>query len=222
MSLFHSLIIFMIGLPGILPSGSADVATQIYNDLGYIKPERNIFDLAYHGYIRARQEFPVNNNKPYLTIIDFTLPSSKKRLWVINLNSHKILFNTYVAHGRNSGILYANSFSNRKGSYKSSLGFYLTGNTYYGKNGYSMYLDGLEPNINNKARERTIVMHGAWYVTEKFLKLYGRMGRSFGCPVIPPAVHKQLIDLISDKTLLFVYSHDQNYLMSSRFLQENL
>ena len=127
---------------------------------------------------------------------------------MIDVQERKILFHTYVAHGRNSGNVYAKSFSNKKGSYQSSLGFYITGKTYTGRNGYSMYLDGIEQDLNHAARKRAIVMHGAWYATEKFINNYGRLGRSYGCPAVPIKIHKELINKISDHTVLFIYHKD--------------
>ena len=131
-----------------------------------------VFERAIAGYNRMG-----GHDKDILTVIDFTKPSTEKRLFVIDLKLKKILFISYVAHGRNSGEKYATSFSNREGSFKSSLGFYKTENTYYGKNGYSLVLDGLERGINDKAKERAIVMHGAAYADPSTIRSCGRLGR---------------------------------------------
>ncbi len=213
-------VFLLLGTPENIYSGSVDPVFNVYSKLDISKPSWEVFQKAYLGYKNIRETYDLNLKKPFLTIIDLNLPSDKKRLWVIDLIHQKILFHTYSAHGKNSGNLYARSFSNIKGSFQSSLGFYLTGSTYYGKNGYSMYLDGIEKNINNMAKERAIVMHGAWYATEKFIHDHGRLGRSYGCPAVPPRIHEDLINTISDKTVLFIYSADENYLEASQFLAD--
>jgi hypothetical protein len=153
-----------------------------------------------------------------ITIIDFSQPSSKKRLYVLDLLNKQILFNTLVAHGRNSGTLWAKSFSNNPSSLKSSLGFYVTSDTYIGDNGYSLRLDGLEKSINDNARKRAIVMHGAPYVDESAINAKGFIGRSWGCPAIPQASRDQVINTIKDGTCLFIYSSNKNYLHRSPIL----
>jgi hypothetical protein len=153
-----------------------------------------------------------------ITIIDFSQPSDKKRLYVLDLASKQILFNTLVAHGRNSGKLWTNSFSNSLSSLKSSPGFYMTGETYMGENGFSLRLDGLEKNINDNARARSIVMHGAPYVDPSSIRTLGFLGRSWGCPAIPESLHKAIINTIKDSTCLFIYSPDKNYQRRSTLL----
>jgi hypothetical protein len=153
-----------------------------------------------------------------ISIVDFTQPSSKKRLFVIDLNDCRILFNTYVAHGVNSGREYANQFSNKPSSYKSSLGFYETLNTYIGDNGYSLRLEGLEKGINDNANSRDIVIHGAGYVNESLIRAQGYIGRSWGCPALPEKLHKPIIDKIKDGTCLFIYGADKSYLKQSRII----
>jgi hypothetical protein len=140
-----------------------------------------------------------------VTLIDFSLPSTEKRLWTIDMLTGEVLFNTYVAHGRNSGDDVALSFSNIPESHQSSLGFYLTEQEYIGKNGNSMRLKGLEKNINDKAWDRSIVVHGADYATDGFIKNNGRLGRSFGCPAIPPEITDKFIETVKDGSLLFIY-----------------
>jgi hypothetical protein len=212
------LVLFLTGISGIAISSSPDAINQIYTKLGTDRPSLEIFTKAFEGYGKIENMHAINPDKSILTIIDLDLPSSEKRLWVIDLKQNKILFHTYVAHGRNSGDLYAEKFSNISGSYQSSLGFYITGDTYQGKNGFSMYLDGLEQEFNHLARERAIVMHGAWYATEDFIKKNGRLGRSFGCPAVPPEVHEALIDTISGGTVLFMFREEENYLQASLML----
>jgi len=209
---------FLLGSPDDPSSDAFRSMTSIYEQLDIHRPSWETFEKAFTGYDKISQNYELNLEKPYLTIIDLNLPSDKKRLWVIDLKERKILFNTYASHGKNSGNLYAKHFSNKKGSYQTSLGFYITGISYQGRNGYSMYLEGIEKNFNHRARERAIVMHGAWYATEKFILNYGRLGRSYGCPAIPPKIHKELIDTIMDRTVLFIYYEDDRYLEASQFL----
>lgn len=155
--------------------------------------------------------------KEILTLIDFTKPSTEKRLYVIDVRNRQLLHVCHVAHGRNSGENYATSFSNRSGSHQSSLGFYLTDNTYMGGNGYSLRLDGLEKGINDKARERAVVIHGAAYAN--YSPGMARLGRSLGCPALPTALNREIIDIIKDGSVLFIYANDKNYLTQSSFLQ---
>ena len=175
-----------------------------------------VFERAIAGYNRMG-----GHDKDILTVIDFTKPSTEKRLFVIDLKLKKILFISYVAHGRNSGEKYATSFSNREGSFKSSLGFYKTENTYYGKNGYSLVLDGLERGINDKAKERAIVMHGAAYADPSTIRSCGRLGRSLGCPALPLAVSKKIIDTIKGGTLLYIHGDDKTYASRSTFIKQD-
>ena len=175
-----------------------------------------VFERAIAGYNRMG-----GHDKDILTVIDFTKPSTEKRLFVIDLKLKKILFISYVAHGRNSGEKYATSFSNREGSFKSSLGFYKTENTYYGKNGYSLVLDGLERGINDKAKERAIVMHGAPYADPSTIRSCGRLGRSLGCPALPLAVCKKIIDTIKGGTLLYIHGDDKTYASRSTFIKQD-
>ncbi len=147
----------------------------------------------------------VGNRSSVLTVIDYSLPSSERRLWVFDTAEKKLLFRERVAHGVNTGENFARHFSNRLGSRQTSLGLFLTAETYVGRNGYSLKLDGLEQGINDLARERTIVMHGAWYAKPDFLREHGRLGRSWGCPALDPAVARELIDTIQGGSLLFAH-----------------
>lgn len=153
-----------------------------------------------------------------LTVIDYSLPSTAKRLWVFDVEREKLLFHELVAHGKNTGGNLAQHFSNTDGSLQSSLGLFRTADTYYGKNGYSLRLHGLEEGVNHLALPRTIVIHGAWYVSDDFAKKQGRIGRSWGCPAVPDTVARPLIDTIKDGSLVFAYYPDQNWLGGSRFL----
>jgi len=151
-------------------------------------------------------------NKPLLTIIDFSKPSSSKRLWVINLKNNEELFNTYVSHGKNSGGVDSTSFSNQPQSKKSSIGVYMTADTYFGKNGYSLRLRGLDQGYNNNVYKRDIVMHGAHYVGN------GEIGHSWGCPAIDPKLAKPIINTIKQNTLIVAYYPDHSWLTHSEFL----
>ena len=157
-------------------------------------------------------------NKDIITLIDFTKPSTEERLYVLDIKNKKLLFSSHVSHGRNSGENYATSFSNQSGSFKSSLGFYLTESTYQGKNGYSLILNGLEEGINDKAKQRAIVIHGADYCNPSQLGRRGRLGRSLGCPALPNDVSKSIINTIKNGTLLYIYANDEHYFTHSTIL----
>jgi hypothetical protein len=174
------------------------------------------FDLAVRAFRRA-----VANGLTAartLTIIDYSLPSTERRLWVLDLAQGKVLFRELVAHGRSTGENLARAFSNQPGSYQSSLGVFLTGATYIGKHGLSLRLHGLEPGINDHAEERAIVMHAADYVSEDLALTQGRIGRSQGCPAVRPAVARKLIDTIRGGTLVFAYYPDARYEQASQFV----
>ncbi|MDD6209798.1 MAG: murein L,D-transpeptidase catalytic domain family protein [Bacteroidales bacterium] len=179
--------------------------------------DRVAFDQAITGYNKIGSK-----KRDIITLIDFSKPSTCKRFFVLNLSQKKILYSSYVSHGRNSGGNFATSFSNQAGSYKSSLGFYLTENTYQGKNGYSLVLNGLEKGINDKAKERAIVIHGAAYANPSFITSCGRLGRSLGCPALPLSVSREIIDLIKEGSLLYIYADNKDYLANSSILKPDL
>ncbi len=178
---------------------------------------KQAFDHAIKGFNYLITTGKLTNDK-IISIVDFSLPSSDKRLFVIDLDKHKVIFRTYVAHGINSGKLSANRFSNKPESNQSSLGFYETLNTYNGCNGYSLRLEGLEKGINDNAARRDIVIHGAAYVSEGLIKSQGYIGRSLGCPALPEKWHKPIIDKIKNGTCLFIYSPDNVYLGMSKII----
>lgn len=153
-----------------------------------------------------------------LAVIDYSLPSTQPRLWVFDLRQPRLLYHEHVAHGRNSGANMTTSFSNADGSHQSSLGLFRTAETYVGGNGYSLRMDGLEPGVNDKARERLIVMHGADYVDPRQALRQGRLGRSFGCPALRQAVAREVIDVLKGGQLLFAYYPQDHWLSGSRFL----
>lgn len=178
---------------------------------------RRAFESALQGFEYLRQQGQIQNDD-VISIVDFSLPSSAKRLFVIDLTNNKLLFCTYVAHGNGSGLQYANQFSNIPQSNKSSLGFYKTLNTYIGVHGYSLKLEGLEKGINDNANRRDIVIHGAAYVSEALARSQGYIGRSQGCPALPEKMHKPIINKIRNGTCFFVYSPDRVYLKKSKIL----
>jgi hypothetical protein len=173
---------------------------------------KDIFYYACKGYQYLLNENKLQNTS-LLTICDYS-----KRLYVIDLKEGKLIFNTYVSHGKKSGDEYATSFSNHLDSHKSSLGFMVTGETYRGKKGYSMHLDGMEAGINNNVRLRDIVMHGSNYVNAKRADEGNSMGRSFGCPAVSYAENRKIIDKIKNGTCFFVYADDKLYTSSSKIL----
>jgi hypothetical protein len=177
----------------------------------------NVFTLAYLGFEKLNK---LGRTSPdsILTIIDFTKSSSEKRMYVVDLKGQKILFNTVVAHGRNSGMEFAKAFSNKTNSHQSSLGFYLTGDPYIGSNGYSLQLTGMEPGFNDKAHERAIVIHGAGYANESFIHAKGFLGRSYGCPALPTSINTMVINKIKKGNLLFIYYPDRKYLNGSEII----
>ena len=161
-------------------------------------------NLALNGYFALKSKKLLQNDS-LLTIIDFSSPSTERRLFVLDLKNQKIVKNTLVAHGKNSGVNIAESFSNKRHSRKSSLGLYLTNETYFGKHGYSLRLDGMSNGLNDQARKRAIVIHGANYVSDSFIENNGRIGRSFGCPALPNNEAEEIINLIKDGSCLFIY-----------------
>jgi hypothetical protein len=158
-------------------------------------------------------------HRPLLTIIDYSLPSTQPRLWVVDLAKERVLFRELVAHGRNSGDRFAVAFSNQPGSRMSSLGLFRTGETYRGRHGWSLRLDGLEPGVNENARDRAIVFHGADYVGNRSIAKLGFLGRSWGCPAVRRDVSRSIINRIRDGTALFVYYPDADWLSNSPYLQ---
>ncbi len=180
---------------------------------------REAFDYALQGYEMLKTSGKLKNDR-ILSIVDFSLASSKKRLFVIDLSNNEVLFNTYVAHGRNSGREKAVKFSNQPESFMSSLGFYITGDTYSGKHGFSLRLLGEEKGINDNANSRAIVMHSAAYVSEGVAKMQGFVGRSLGCPALPEELNKPIIDKIKNGSCLFLYSPDQYYVAHSAILKK--
>ena len=177
-------------------------------------PTRDSFTEAIVGFYQLKDQGLLD--KDVLTIIDFSLSSNTKRLWIIDMATRTILTNTYVAHGKNTGEEFAKSFSNQNSSLKSSLGFYVTAEVYNGKHGMSLKLDGVEKGINDNARARGIVMHAADYVSASFIKGNKRLGRSQGCPAVPAELTPQIIEMIKNKSCLFIYHPSRTILGDSK------
>ncbi len=194
---------------------------NIYDSLklGSLGLAKEAFDYAMKGLDIMKAVGKVENYN-VISIVDFSKASSQKRLYVLDLKNQKVLFNTYVAHGMNSGKEYAQNFSNDPSSDKSSLGFYETLGTYNGEHGYSLKLEGLEKGINDNANRRNIVIHGAEYVGASMVRSHGYIGRSWGCPAIPPALQVPIIQKIKNGTCLFIYSPDKDYLNHSEILKQ--
>lgn len=153
-----------------------------------------------------------------LAVIDFSLPSSERRLWIFDLRQKQLLLEDFVAHGQNSGDNYATRFSNILGSFQSSLGLFRTQESYFGRHGYSLRMDGLEPGVNDRARDRAIVIHAADYVDPSWIERQGRIGRSQGCPAVRPEIAEMVVDSLKDGQFMFSYFPDPEWLASSAFL----
>jgi len=189
---------------------------RLYNQLHLLEVglTQVIFDKAVAGWnVLSTQKLLTNSR--ILSIVDFSQSSNTKRLYVIDMDKKILLMNTYVAHGRNSGGEFATNFGNKENSFKSSLGFYITGKTYQGNHGLSMRLRGIEKGINDQAEQRGIVIHGAPYVSEKLIKQCGRLGRSQGCPAVPEELCQQIISYIKEGSCFYMYYPDENYLMNT-------
>lgn len=181
-------------------------------------PSADVLDAAARAWSCASKRGEVT--KPLVTVIDYSRPSTEKRLWVLDLAKGDVVWHELVAHGKGTGENEAVNFSNEEGTHASSLGAFATMGTYTGGNGYSMKLKGLERGVNDAAEERAIVMHGAWYVDAALAEKQGRIGRSWGCPAVRDEISQELIDRIKDGTLLLAYHPDEPWRKSSRYLGE--
>jgi len=203
-------------LPVTLPAASLD--DQLLNRLAEAAPklDKTVLKTAFKASrcaVSSGIEMPER-----LAVIDFSLPSREERLWIFDLEKGRLLLRDLVAHGENSGSFKSTEFSNVEGSHQSSIGLFKASESYYGKHGYSLRLDGLEPGINDHARERAIVIHGADYVSDKWVNKYGRIGRSYGCPAVDNQVIREVVDNLKGGQLVFKYYPDQQWLHSSDFL----
>ncbi|HMI04216.1 MAG TPA: murein L,D-transpeptidase catalytic domain family protein [Pedobacter sp.] len=180
----------------------------------------NVFEKAVTGFYNLKNSGKVSSEKSVLTIADMDMNSTQKRLWIVDLDKKELLLNTWVAHGQRSGADKAVKFSNTNDSFQSSIGFYVTGETYNGQHGRSLRLDGMDDGFNDNARKRSIVVHGANYVSQGTINALGRLGRSQGCPAVAPELANKVINTIGGKTVLFINSSAQDY--TSKYLDEHL
>ena len=197
----------------------AEKAQEVFDslDLDQMGLSLEAFQYAYRGYHELLEKRLIKK-AGLLTICDFSQSSRNKRMYVVDMENYQLVKNTYVAHGRNSGGEFANSFSNSPRSHKSSLGFYITHTTYKGGHGLSLRLQGVERGINDKAMMRHIVLHGSNYVGDRYLERSPFLGRSFGCPAVPADETKDIIETIKDGSCLFIYHPNNNYLKTSKIL----
>lgn len=179
----------------------------------------DVFLQGFRGFINLKEAQKISSNSHIITICDFSISANSKRMWVIDLKQKKLLSNNLVSHGKNSGEEFATNFSNKMGSFQSSLGFYITSETYEGSNGYSLRLLGVDKNLNHLALERAIVMHGAAYCSQEFIEEHDRLGRSFGCPSVPLELNSQIIDWIKEGTCLYIHA-DKPILKQSKWLTQ--
>jgi len=179
--------------------------------------DTRVLDIGLDAY-RCAVHHKQMDEKHIFTIIDYSMPSNKKRMWVFDMDDQKVLYHTYVAHGKGSGLTYAKHFSNRRGSHATSLGLMLTGHTYYGHRGYSLRLHGLEKGINSNVFPRHVVIHPAWYASKHFLHKYHRLGRSYGCPALGRSHSREIINTIKNHTLIFNYYPKSSWLHQSDYL----
>lgn len=191
------------------------------NSVATLSSKFNISIDALQNAVKVYQQLKLSgqlNNQQFLTIADFSKPSSEKRLFIINMEKMELVFHSLVAHGRNSGKQMAEKFSNKMESYQSSIGFFITGNIYKGKHGMSLQLEGIEAGINDKAKQRAIVVHGADYVNEALIKKQGYIGRSLGCPAVPQNQVKDIIQTIKGSSLFYIHAPDKSYLQKSNLI----
>ncbi len=200
-------------------TNSIAFADQVYDSLNLDESglSEQAFEYAWFGY-QSMLAKGMLAKKEILSICDFSQSSKNKRMYIIDLGTMKLLLHTYVAHGKNSGGEYANSFSNKPESHKSSIGFYVTRSTYFGNHGLSLKIDGIEKGFNDKALARNIVIHGSEYVGPSFLKNNPFSGRSYGCPAVPDEVSDEVINFIKDGSCLFIYYPSKTYIAKSRLL----
>ncbi len=193
-------------------------ARNLYRKIGLSRlTSLETFKTCLIGYLNLKRHGQIKKDG-LLVLIDYSQPSDRERFFVMDVKKGRLLYKSLVAHGKNSGDKFACGFSNRPGSFKSCLGFFVTGRTYKGKHGYSLLIQGVEPGINDNAVKRKIVIHGADYVSRQFIKKYGRAGRSLGCPALPQNLAAPIIRTIKDGSCLFIFGQDRCYLQKSRII----
>jgi hypothetical protein len=215
------LLLMAVALVFAVPMHAADSSDAEITSLATQAPglRPNVLKLALAAAKRA-EDSGLIPNRNLLTVIDYSLPSSQPRMFIFDLAAHKLLFRELVAHGKGSGDNIANFFSNSPGSLATSLGLFVTADTYSGGHGYSLRLRGLEEGVNDMAWDRAIVLHGASYVSEEAVKVLGRLGRSWGCPAVRPEISQKIIDTIRGGSPVFAYYPDQSWLSTSAFLKQ--
>ena len=214
-SIAFSINAFAFNAPAFNKPSIDAIAKNIATKTNNLNPK--VVKLALQAFHNAKSS-GIAVKKPVLTVIDYTKPSTEKRLWVVDLENQKILHSSLVAHGKYSGENHTTSVSNKMGSLQTSVGLFLTEETYFGRDGYSLRLQGLEPGFNELARRRTIVLHGAPYVSNQFAKVAGRIGRSWGCPAVEKPLAQPIINTIKNGTLIFSFYNDSQWLNTSKFL----
>ena len=202
--------------PTSVPGGGADDKAMLLSEKLNINSEA--FKLAIKGYEKLKEQGRINNLR-FLTIIDYSKPSNEQRLYVVDMVAEELIIKSLVAHGKNSGRVYANNFSNRNSSFQSSLGFYITGNTFFGKHGTTLELEGIEEGINDQAKHRSIVLHSAYYVSDAVVQQQGFIGRSLGCPAVPADKVYEIIENIQGASCMFVYAPNKDYLNKSQLIK---
>ena len=207
------LFVWALALPSAAPAAPPHAAAPALAAVEGLDPE--VLRFATHAYESLRSSGRVA--RPRLTILDYRRPSTEKRMWVFDMASGTLLFHDLVAHGKGTGEQTAEHFGNEAGSNRTSLGVFLTAETYSGKHGYSLRLDGLEPGVNDRARDRAIVVHPADYVTPEFATRVGRLGRSHGCPAVNPSISAALIDAIAGGSVVVAYGDEPSWLARSTF-----
>lgn len=207
-------------IPFNTPMMFKEYASDFYSQLHDQDLNFNAFEYGLKGFLKLQDEGKIDNSR-FLTIIDMSVSANENRFFVIDVADQKIVNKSKVAHGKNSGLEFANSFSNQISSNQTSLGFYKTGELYNGKHGLSLRLDGLET-ANSNARARAVVIHAADYVSEIFLKKNGRLGRSLGCPALPAKGYQDIVSKIKEGSLLFIYHPTKSYLNSSKLIKSSV
>jgi hypothetical protein len=206
-------------------SNVEDYITSLYGQIDFGKGEKlnpEVFEKAVTGYLNLQSAGKLSNNREILSVVDFTKSSTTNRLWIIDMKAKKVIYNTYVAHGQGSGMDVPNVFSNQDGTHASSLGFYVTSDTYMGQHGNSLRLNGMDQGFNDAALARGIVVHAANYVSKANIAGQGRLGRSWGCPAVAPELAQPIINTIKGGTCLFIYSAQPKYLKSAYWVNKKL
>jgi len=212
-------LVFLFTSWGIENKNTKSYTKKLYTEIHNLNLDFEIFHKSIIGYHYLINKGKISN-KRYLSIVDMSVSANKKRYYLIDMKEKKVISHSLIAHGKNTGSEYAKYFSNIQNSYQSSIGFYTTAETYYGDNGLSMRMDGLEY-TNNKARVRDIVVHKADYVSDEFINQHGRLGRSFGCPALPIKGYEKIINKIKNGSCFFIYYPDSNYLKKSIILNKS-